>query len=428
MNGEAVTSNPAAAAAVRAPRKIGRILMLRKAIPFMGPAFLVSVGYMDPGNWATNIEGGATYGYMLLWVLLLSNLMALLLQILSAKLGVATGKSLAENCREHFSRPVSLFLWFTAELAAIATDLAEFLGAALGISILFHLPLFTSALIGGAITFAILVLHRFGYRVVEMLIFAFVAVVAIVYIFEIFMARPDWPQIGVHTVVPELAPGSLFVAIGMLGATVMPHNIFLHSSLVQSRLKKDDPQHNLKVYKYTIVDSTIALNLAWFINSSMIIMAAAVFMKSGYGVSTIEDAYTTLTPLLGGFASFAFAVALLSAGLSSSVTGTMAGQYIMEGFLRVKLPVWLPRLITMVPALIIIASGVNTLQALICSQVILSLQLPFTIIPLILFTRNKKLMGSYANKPLVNVLAMGAGFIILLLNVLLICETFGLSL
>lgn len=402
-----------------------KIFSFRKAFPFMGPAFLVSVGYIDPGNWATNIEGGARFGYTLLWVLLLSNLMAILLQILAAKLGVATGKSLAENCRAHFSKPVAMFLWVTAELAAMATDLAEFLGAALGIYILLGIPLFPAALIGGVITFGILLLHRYGYRFVEVIIFSFVLVVAAVYVFEIFAAKPDWAQIGFHAVVPQLNATSLFVAIGMLGATVMPHNIFLHSSVVKHRLKAGDPEHNHRVYKYSILDSTIALNMAWFINSSMIIMAAAVFFTSGYGVSSIEDAYATLTPLLGGFASLAFAIALLSAGLSSSVTGTMAGQYILEGFLNIKLPLWTRRVVTMIPALIIIGMGINTLKALILSQVILSMQLPFTIIPLILFTRSKKIMGRYANKPITNVLVIIVACIIICLNMLLLYQAFG---
>ncbi|MDN4074842.1 Nramp family divalent metal transporter [Fictibacillus terranigra] len=398
---------------------------LRKAFPFLGPAFLVSVGYIDPGNWATNIEGGATFGYTLLWVLLLSNLMAILLQITAAKLGVATGKSLAENCREHFSKPVAVFLWITAELAAMATDLAEFLGAALGIYILLGIPLFPAALIGAAVTFGILLLHKYGYRFIEQIILAFVLVVAAVYIVELFYAKPDLGQIGYHMVVPHLNSASILVAIGMLGATVMPHNIFLHSSVVKNRLKKNQPNYNYRVYKFAIVDSLLALNIAWFINSSMIIVAAAVFFKNGVSVTSIEDAYSTLTPLLGGFASLAFAIALLSAGLSSSVTGTMAGQYILEGFLNVKLPIWIRRVVTMIPALIIIGMGIDTWKALVISQVVLSLQLPFTIIPLIMFTRSKKIMGTYANRPFTNVLLVIVATLIIFLNALLIYETFG---
>ncbi|HET7657002.1 MAG TPA: Nramp family divalent metal transporter [Bacillales bacterium] len=401
-----------------------RSFSLRRALPYFGPAFLVSVGYIDPGNWATNIEGGASFGYMLLWVLLLSNLMAILLQTLAAKLGVATGKSLAENCREHFQRPTAMFLWFTAQIAAMATDLAEFLGAALGIKILLGIDLFPSAILAGVITFIILALNRYGYRIVEQIIFLFIAVVAFVYVIELFYAKPDWSAIGFHIAVPQLSSASVLVAIGMLGATVMPHNIYLHSSVVKHRLKPDDAKHNKKVYKGTIADSLVALNLAWFINSAMIVMAAATFFHNGIKVNSIESAYATLVPLLGGFASIVFAIALLSAGLSSSVTGTMAGQYILEGFLKVSLPLWVRRLITMVPALLIIASGVNTLDALVLSQVVLSLQLPFTIIPLILFTRNKKIMGGYANKPFTNVLAILTTCIVLSLNLALLYVSF----
>ncbi|KSU86035.1 Nramp family divalent metal transporter [Fictibacillus enclensis] len=398
---------------------------LRRAIPFLGPAFLVSVGYIDPGNWATNIEGGSAFGYTLLWVLLLSNLMAILLQTTAAKLGVATGKSLSENCRQHFKKPVAVFLWITAELAAMATDLAEFLGAALGIYLLLGIPLFPAALIGAAVTFGILLLHKYGFRFIEQLILGFVIIVAAVYIVELFYAKPDLGQVGYHLVVPHLNSASILVAIGMLGATVMPHNIFLHSSVVKNRLKKNQPKHNHRVYKYAIVDSLLALNVAWFINSAMIVVAAAVFYKNGLKVTSIEDAYSTLTPLLGGFASLAFAIALLSAGLSSSVTGTMAGQYILEGFLNIKIPIWVRRLVTMIPALIIIGAGINTWKALVVSQVVLSMQLPFTIIPLIMFTRSKKIMGSYANKRWTNILLILVAAIIIILNGLLIYQTFG---
>ncbi|WP_425590402.1 Nramp family divalent metal transporter [Fictibacillus enclensis] len=398
---------------------------LRRAIPFLGPAFLVSVGYIDPGNWATNIEGGSAFGYTLLWVLLLSNLMAILLQTTAAKLGVATGKSLSENCRQHFKKPVAVFLWITAELAAMATDLAEFLGAALGIYLLLGIPLFPAALIGAAVTFGILLLHKYGFRFIEQIILGFVIIVAAVYIVELFYAKPDLGQVGYHLVVPHLNSASILVAIGMLGATVMPHNIFLHSSVVKNRLKKNQPKHNHRVYKYAIVDSLLALNVAWFINSAMIVVAAAVFYKNGLKVTSIEDAYSTLTPLLGGFASLAFAIALLSAGLSSSVTGTMAGQYILEGFLNIKIPIWVRRLVTMIPALIIIGAGINTWKALVVSQVVLSMQLPFTIIPLIMFTRSKKIMGSYVNKRWTNILLILVAAIIIILNGLLIYQTFG---
>ncbi len=398
---------------------------LKKALPFMGPAYLVSVGYIDPGNWATNIEGGARFGYQLLWVILLSNIMAIILQITSAKLGIATGKSLSENMNDHFSKPTSILLFITAEIAAMATDLAEFLGAALGIYILFDIPLFQSAIIAGILVFIILMFHRFGYRWVEMIIFILVSVVAFVYIFEIFLAKPDLHQIVYHTFIPNIDSKSIFVAIGMLGATVMPHNLFLHSGAIKTRIKPDI-EHKKKLYKYAILDSAIALNTAWFINSAMIIMSAAVFFYQGKLVVSIEGAYQTLTPLLGAMASIAFAIALLSSGLSSSVTGTMAGQYILQGFIKRKIPIWFQRLITMIPAFIIIGSGINTFHALITSQVILSLQLPFTIIPLVIFTKNRNIMGKhFVNSRILNVTIITITVVIILLNALLLYQAFG---
>jgi len=389
----------------------------------MGPAYLVSVGYIDPGNWATNIEGGSRFGYQLLWVLMISNIMAIVLQSLSAKLGIATGKSLAENMKLHFSKPLSIFLFITAQIAAMATDLAEFFGAALGIHILFGLPMFLSAVITGVLVFLILTLHRSGYRQIEMVIFGFVSIVAIVYIFELFLVKPDYQQIIKNTFIPKVDAKSIFVAIGMLGATVMPHNIFLHSGLITTR-RKLDIEHNRKLYRYAIYDSLFALNTAWFINSAMIMMAAAAFYTNGHMVSSIEGAYQSLTPLLGPFASFAFAIALISSGLSSSVTGTMAGQYIIQGFLGRDVPLYIQRLLTMIPAFIIIGMGIDTFKALITSQVILSLQLPFTVVPLILFTRNERIMGKeFVNRKWTNITVGIIAFVIILLNGFLIYES-----
>lgn len=402
-----------------------KIFTLRKIIPFLGPAFVVSVGYIDPGNWATNIAGGSNFGYKLLWVLLLSNLMAIILQVLAAKLGIATGRSLAENCRENLPKPVACFLWVTATLAAMATDLAEFLGAAIGFKILLGLPMFPAALIAGAATFFILWLKKFGYRKVETVIFSMVALVGLGYVAELVFAKPDWAAIGRSILVPSIDSASILVAIGMLGATVMPHNIFLHSDIIKSRLIPDNPEHNRNLLRMAKFDSVIALNLAWFINSAMIIMASAVFFSHGIAVESIEQAHATLTPLLGAASGLIFGIALLSAGLSSSTTGTMAGQSILEGFLRIKLSPFLTRLITMLPALVLIGMKVDALQALVISQVVLSLQLPFTIIPLILFTRSKKLMGEFANKPLVNGVAYLIALIVICLNGLLLYQTFG---
>lgn len=398
---------------------------IKRLLPFLGPGFIVSVGYIDPGNWATNIAGGSTFGYTLLWVLLLSNIMAILLQILAVKLGIATGCSLAENIRTHYSTPAVYFLWITATLAAMATDLAEFLGAALAFKILFNIPMFPAALLAGVAVFIILGLHRFGFRKVEAIIISMVSVVGIGYLVELFLASPNWAQIGYHMVVPQVNSASILVAIGMVGATVMPHNIFLHSSVIKSRVRPGDDEHNKMLYRYSIADSAIALNIAWFINSAMIIMAASVFFSNGIQVESIEQAHTTLTPLLGAASSLVFGIALLAAGLSSSTTGTLAGQTILEGFMNIRLSPWTMRLITMLPALILIGMNVDALQALILSQVVLSMQLPFTIIPLLLFTRSRKIMGSFANKPLTNVLAIIVISVIVILNLLLLYQTFG---
>lgn len=391
---------------------------------YAGPAFLVSVGYMDPGNWGTDIEGGVRFGYTLLWVIFLSNLMAIFLQSLAAKLGIATGRTLAENCREHFSWPLTLFLWVTAELAAMATDLAEFLGGALGFYLLFKIPLLAAALLTGLVVMLTLGLYRYGYRAVEYAIGGYVAIIGLAYLYEISLAKPDWGSVVYHVVVPTLDPQSLLVAVGILGATVMPHNIFLHSGLVLSWRKPDDREQNRRLYRFAVLDSFVALNMAWLVNSAILIMSAAVFYQNGLSVASIEEAHRTLAPLLGGASSLAFAVALLCSGLSSSTTGTLAGQMILEGFLRIQIPLWLRRLITMIPALIVIALGMDPLKVLVISQVILSLQLPFTILPLIWFTKRKDLMGDLANGPFINTLASLIAGIILALSGLLLYQTF----
>lgn len=394
-------------------------------LPYLGPAFLVSVGYMDPGNWGTDIAGGSNFNYSLLWVLLMSNLMAILLQTMSAKLGIATGKTLAQNCREHFSRPVSFFLWLTAEAAAMATDLAEFLGAALGFYLLFNIPMFPAALLTGVAVFLVLGLHRFGYRKVEYVIMGLVSIIGLAYVYELFLAKPDWAKVAYHTLVPQVDAASILVAVGMLGATVMPHNLFLHSGVIQTRLVNNNGLHHRKIFRFEVLDAVFALNLAWLVNAAILIMSAAVFFKSGTPVESIEQAHQTLTPLLGGLSSLAFAVALLCSGLSSSLTGTLAGQIIIEGFLNIKMSIFLRRFITMIPALIAIALHIDPLQILILSQVTLSLQLPFTIIPLILLTRRRAIMGEYANKPLTNLFAITVASIIIVLNLLLLYQTFG---
>ena len=406
-----------AAVPLSAPAPAGWWPRVRRFVPFLGPAFLVSVGYMDPGNWATNIAAGSSFGYTLLWVLLMSNAMALLLQALSAKLGVATGTTLARAIRDNTSRPMSIFLWLTAEAAAMATDLAEFLGAALGLYILLHVPLFLAALATGVLVFLILGLHRFGHRAVELAIIALVAVVGLAYVYEVLVSRPAWGDVARGVAIPGFAgPGAILVAVGMLGATVMPHNVFLGSHVVQARRKEaDTPEKKRRLYKYALFDLAIALNLAWLINSAMVIMSAAAF--GGKGVEEIQDAHVTLGLLFGGASAVAFAVALISAGLSSSVTGTLAGQSIMEGFIGYRMWLWARRAITMVPALVAIwFAGDQALLILIWSQVVLSLQLPFTIIPLIWLTAKRKVMGDYVNKRWVTGLASLVAAIILAFN------------
>lgn len=392
---------------------------------YLGPAFLVSVGYMDPGNWGTDIQGGSDFGYRLLWVLLLSNLMAILLQSLSAKLGIVTGRTLAENCREHFSRPVALLLWGIAEVAMMATDLAEFLGAALGFYLLFGIPMFASGLLTGVAVFLILALYRYGYRAVEYVIIGFVAIIGWCYLVELFLAKPDLGAIAYHTVVPSLDGKSLYVAIGMLGATVMPHNLFLHSGLIQTRLSPGNGHSRQKLFHFAVVDAVMALNGAWLVNSAILIMSAAVFFKHGIPVSSIGQAHATLTPLLGGLSSTVFAIALLSSGLSSSTTGTIAGQMVIEGFLRVRFPIWLRRLITMIPAMVVIGLGLDELKLLVLSQVILSFALPFAIVPLILFTARRAIMGEHANHPVTSTLGAATAVIIICLNALLLYQILG---
>ena len=392
---------------------------LRRLAPFLGPAFLVSVGYMDPGNWATDIEGGARFGYSLLWVLLLANLMALLLQYLSAKLGLATGRTYPQLCRDTFPRPMSLFLWVTAEGAALATDLAEFLGAALGFYLLLHIPMFPAALLTAVAVLGILALYRFGFRAVEFVILGLVGVIGLAYVFEVSLVRPDWLAVSEGVFVPRLSDASLLIAMGMLGATVMPHNLYLHSGVVLSR-RHLDPRANDRARKAALVDSVIALNLAWLVNSAMVVMAAGTFFLQGLEVDSIESAHETLTPLLGPGAAFAFAVALLAAGLSSSTTATLAGQMIIEGFLNVKFGLLLRRLITVIPALVVIALGLDAYWILILSQVALSIQLPFAIAPLVWLTSRREVMGSQVNRPLTTALAAVAGLFVIVLNVVLL--------
>ena len=392
---------------------------------YFGPAFVASVAYIDPGNFATNIAAGSDFGYRLLWVLLWSNVMAILIQYLSAKLGIATGRTLPQNCRAHFSRPVNLSLWVAAELAALATDLAEFLGAALGFYLLFGLPLLPAALVTGVVVFLILAVERAGFRQLEYVIMGFVAVIGVAYALEVMLARPDWGLIARHVLVPSVDASSIYLAVGMLGATVMPHVVYLHSALVLPRRVENDAAHDHVHRRRELADVLAAMNGAWLINSAMVVMTAAVFFHRGVAVHSIEEAHHTLIPLLGGGAAVAFAIALLCSGLSSSTVGTMAGQVIIEGFLNIRFSIFLRRLITMVPAILVIAWGLDPLKILVLSQVCLSFCLPFALVPLIVFTARRSLMGGLATRPRTTAAAVVVTAIILALNGLLLYQTFG---
>jgi manganese transport protein len=414
---------------------------------YFGPAFVASVAYIDPGNFATNIDGGTRFGYKLLWVLLWSNVMAILVQYLSAKLGIVTGRTLPQNCREHFSRPMTIFLWIAAEISAVATDLAEFLGAALGFYLLFgngllahgwsktHV-LLIAALLTSVCVFLILALDLAGFRFLEWGIMGFVAIIGVCYAIEVFLVHPDWRLAAFHTIVPQIDGSSLYIAVGMLGATVMPHVVYLHSALVQPRLRqaaleKAHSRHFVQRFlKFELIDVFVAMNGAWLINSAMILMAAVAFgsMAASRGmtpVASIEDAHRTLAPLMGSFSALIFAVALLCSGLSSSTVGVMAGQVIIEGFLDIKFSIFLRRFITIIPAIVIIALGLDPLKILILSQVVLSFTLPFALIPLLILTGRGKVMKSYLNGRTVQSLGWVTTMVIITLNAVLLWQLIG---
>ncbi|MEZ4861789.1 MAG: Nramp family divalent metal transporter [Caldilineaceae bacterium] len=399
---------------------------LRRLLPFLGPAFIASVAYIDPGNFATNIQGGAQFGYTLLWVIVASNLMAMLIQAMSAKLGIATNLNLAEQCRAHFPRSVVLGMWVLMELVAMATDLAEFLGAALGFNLLFGMPLWLAGLVTAVATFLILGLEQYGFRPLEAVIATLIGVVSICYLVETVLDRPEWGQVLYHGVVPQFAGReSVVLATGILGATVMPHAIFLHSALTQGRIVVKEPELLKRLYRFEIIDVLIAMTVAGMVNAAMLIMAAATFYRQGMTtVGTIEEAHRTLEPLLGPAASWVFAISLLAAGLSSSSVGTMAGQVIMQGFLHRHIPVWLRRLITIVPSLVVIASGLDPTYTLVLSQVVLSFGLPFAIIPLLLFTRRGDIMGVLVNRRSTTWLLGAVTVLIIALNFFLLYQSF----
>ena len=387
---------------------------------------MVGVAYIDPGNWGTDIAAGSKFGYSLLWVVVMSNVIGMFMQYLSSKLGIITGFSLAENCRENLSKPKSFSLWITAELAAIATDLAEVVGAAIAFNLLFGIPLIYGAIITGLDTLLILALERVGIRKVESVIIGMMMLIASIYLVEIYLASPDWYQIGYHAVVPELQGGSVVIAVGILGATVMPHAIFLHSAMIRNRenifkiLKSPK-----RIIKFSTIDTVLALCIAGLINGAILVMSSATFHEHNLVIESIEDAYHTLTPLLGNVSSTVFGIALLASGLASSIVATLSGQIIFEGFTKFKAKLWKRRIMirafTIIPAIIAISYGVNTLDILVMSQVILSLQLPFTIIPLVYFTSNAKIMGGeYVNKKYTKILAIICVLVIVIMNILLL--------
>jgi manganese transport protein len=400
---------------------------IRRILPFLGPAFIASIAYMDPGNFATNISGGAQFGYTLLWVIVGSNLLAMLIQSLSAKLGIATGKNLAEHCASAFRRPVAMTLWIVAEIVAMATDLAEFLGAAVGFNILFGMPLWVAGLLTAVVTFLILALERYGFRHLEAVITGFVGIISLCYLVETILGRPPWGEVLLHAVVPRFAgPESIVISAGILGATVMPHAIYLHSALTQDRIVARSDLQMKRLFRYEIVDVVIAMGVAGLVNGAMLVMAATTFHQQGLtGVGSLEDAHRTLEPLLGKAASWVFGISLLASGLSSSSVGTMAGQVIMKGFIRREIPVWLRRLITMVPSLVVIFIGLDPTRTLVISQVALSFGLPMAVIPLIAFTSRKNTMGVLVNRGITKVLAAAAAAVIVALNIYLLYSTFA---
>jgi manganese transport protein len=397
---------------------------------FLGPALIASVAYMDPGNIATNIQGGASTGYKLLWVVVLANLAAMLFQALSAKLGIVTGKNLAELSRAHFPAAIVYPMWIAAEIGAMATDLAEFLGASIAFELLLHASLLTGTLMTGAATYAVLLLQGKGLRLVEAVIAALIGVIGVSYVAETLLAHPDWHQIAYHSLVPWLGGGnSALLAAGIVGATIMPHAIYLHGSLAQARRLPGGAKERARQVRSSHRDIGMALGLAGLINLAMMYMAAAVFHDGVHdGIADIESAYATLGPLLGHAAAGIFLISLLASGLSSSVVGTMAGQVVMQGFVGWHIPLWVRRLVTMTPAVAIAACGIDATETLVVSQVVLSLVLPLPILTLIAFTGRASLMGRLANGRFVAAAASVAALAILALNALMLLDTFGVAL
>ncbi len=393
---------------------------------FVGPAVIASIAYMDPGNFATNIQAGARYGYALLWVVLIANVIAMLFQALSAKLGIVTRRNLAEMCRDQFPRPLVYGLWGVSEFAAMATDLAEFIGGAVGLSLLLHIPMMLGMGVVALITLGILYFERWGFRPIELIIGGFVATIGVCYVVELFIAPVDWGQAAWGVVTPSLPDAAaLTIAVGIIGATVMPHAIFLHSGLTSVRGAARNDKQRRMLLGFSNLEVVVALTAAGLVNMAMVIMAASAFHAGHSDVAEIETAYSTLTPILGAGAAGVFLTSLLASGVSSSAVGTMAGQMVMQGFVGFRIPVLARRLITMIPAFVVIALGANATNALVYSQVALSLALPAPMIPLILFTGRRDIMGAFANSRLTQTAAIAGAAVILILNVILVLQTFG---
>jgi len=399
----------------------------RRGLPAMlvlsGPAVVASVAYVDPGNFATNIQAGATYGYTLLWVVLAANLIAMLFQAMSAKIGIVTGHNLAELCRMHFPQPVVWAMWATSEVAAMATDLAEFLGGAVGLSLLLHLPLIAGMAVTAFVTYALLLLDSRGYRPLELVIGGLVATIGACYLAELFIAPPNWAATAVGSVVPRLPDsGAVTLAVGIVGATVMPHAIYLHSGLTQARTLPRDDTERRKLVRYSNLEVILALAFAGAVNAAMVMMAAAAFHAGHPEVAEIETAYHTLAPLLGAAAAAIFLIALMASGISSSVVGTMAGQLIMQGFLRRRIPVWVRRLVTMLPAFAVVAAGFDATRSLVISQVVLSLVLPVPMVALLILSRRPAVMGAFVAGRVTSVVALAAAGLTLALNLVLLVQ------
>jgi manganese transport protein len=421
--GSLTARSVAAARDVLAGRRSG----LAARLAFVGPAVVASIAYIDPGNFATNVQAGAKYGYELLWVVLAANLIAMLFQALSAKLGIVTGRNLAEMCRDEFPRPVVGAMWIVSEIAAMATDLAEFLGGAIGLALLLQTPLLVGMAVTACITYGILMFERRGFRPVELIVGSLVGLIALCYLIEMFIAPVDWGAAAFHAVVPQLADAeALLLAVGIIGATVMPHAVYLHSALTQARTPVRGEAETRQVLRFSNQEVVVALAVAGLVNMAMVMMASSAFHAGHSDVAEIETAYHTLTPLLGGAAAALFLLSLIASGISSSVVGTMAGQMIMQGFVGFRIPIAVRRLVTMAPAFVVVALGVNATKALVISQVVLSIALPLPMIALLMFTRRPDIMGAFANGRTTNVAALSGTAVVLALNLFLILQTLGI--